>query len=425
MLSLRFIRENTRLVEEGALKKGERVDVGELLRLDKTRRELLSRLGRLKHQKNLSSERIGRLKRRGQDIMGHLEETSKVAGAIKELDREVKVYEDRIRGLQMSIPNPPHWDVPLGEDARSNLLLRECAHVREFDFQPLPHWEIAERLGIIDFKRASKVSTTRFAICRGAGARLERALVNFMLDLHTSEHGYTEVHPPTLVKAHSLVGTGQLPKWEEAMFRCERDDLYLIPRGEVPLVNLHRGEVLDGRMIPISYVAATACYRREAGSYGREVRGLARQHQFDMIELVKLTRPEDSYRQHDLMLSHAEDVLIRLELPYRVNLLCTGELSFAADKSYSLEVLSAGTGKWLEVSTVSHFGDFQARRANIRFRDDLDSGSNYLHTMSGSGLAVPRVFIALLEDYQLPGGGVRVPPVLRPYMGGMEEIVPS
>jgi len=323
------------------------------------------------------------------------------------------------------IPNIPHESVPYGERDADNVEVRRWGEPRQFDFEPKAHWDIGTRLGILDFERAAKVAGARFTVYKGAGARLERALINFMLDVHTQEHGYTEIWPPFLANADSMTGTGQLPKFAEDMFRCEGTDLYMIPTAEVPVTNLHRDEILDGDQLPIYYVAYSACFRAEAGAHGRDTRGLIRQHQFNKVELVKFVRPEDSYDELEKLVADAEDILRRLGLPYRVSMMCTADVGFAAAKKYDPEVWMPSYGRYVEISSCSNFEDFQARRANIRFRRHPKAKPEYVHTLNGSGLAVGRTLAAILENYQNEDGSVTIPEALRPYMGGMTRIEPQ
>ena len=416
MLDLRFIRENPGLVKQAVQNKGEKADVDRLLQLDGLRRQKMKQADELKHRRNTVSKEIGRLKKEGKDASALLQEMSEAARNIRKLDEEIGELEKQIREILIWIPNIPHPSVPVGDESH-NREVKSWGAKREFDFEPRPHWELAERLDLVDFERGSKLSGSNFVVFKGWGARLERALINFMLDLHIRKHGFTEVSPPFVVKREIMFGTGQLPKLEEDMYRIEQDDLFLIPTAEVPVTNLFQNEILDGARLPIYYTAYTPCFRREAGSYGRETRGLIRIHQFDKVELVKFVKPEDSYDELEKLLQNAEEVLQLLELPYRVVVLATGDLSFAAAKCYDIEVWAPGVGKYLEVSSVSNFEDFQARRANIRFRRTPDSKPEFVHTLNGSGLALPRTVIAILENYQTDEGTVIVPEVLRPYMG--------
>ena len=422
MLDIRFIRENPELVRKAIRDKGEDVDLDRLLELDLRRRELIREGDELKRRRNEVSKEIGRLKKAGGDPSGLIEEMGKVARRVKEIDRELKEVQGELAELLLRVPNVPDPDVPVGEDEGDNVEVRRWGEIPQPDFRPLPHWELGDRLGILDLERGSKLAGSGFQLFKGAGALLQRALISFMLDIHTKKHGYQEVWPPALATRPCMTGTGQLPKLEEDMYICERDDLFLIPTAEVPLTNLHREEILPGDVLPLYYTAYTPCFRREAGSYGRETRGIVRVHQFDKVELVKFVKPEDSEEELEKLVRDAEEVLQLLGLPYRVMLLCTGDLSFAAAKCYDIEVWAMGMGRYLEVSSCSNFRDFQARRAGIRFRRSPDSKAEYVHTLNGSGLALPRTVVAIMENYQTPEGSIVVPEVLRPYMGGMEVI---
>lgn len=416
MLDLKFIRENPDLVREAIQKKGEQADVDRLLELDARKRQVLRQVEDLKHQRNVVSKQIGLAKKHGKDASTAIAKMQSVVTRIKELDGEIADLEAELQEILIWIPNIPHPSVPVGDES-ANLEIKTWGEIPEFDFRPLTHWELGEKLGIVEFERGSKLAGSNFVSFRHLGARLERALINFMLDLHVKKHGYVEISPPFLVRREIMFGTGQLPKLEEDMYLIEQDDLFLIPTAEVPVTNLFQGEILEGSQLPIYYTAYTPCFRREAGSYGRDTRGLIRIHQFDKVEMVKFVKPEDSYTELEKLLHDAEEVLQLLELPYRVLVLASGDLSFAAAKCYDLEVWAPGVQRYLEVSSVSNFVDFQARRANIRFRRSSDSKPEYVHTLNGSGLALPRTVIALLEHYQTDEGTVIVPEVLRPYMG--------
>ncbi|MGQ9560470.1 MAG: serine--tRNA ligase [Candidatus Oleimicrobiaceae bacterium] len=416
MLDLKFIRENEELVRQAIANKREDVDLDRLLVLDERRRALLADVEALKAQRNKVSETIAAMKKRGEDASALIQEMGQVAERIKQLDAQLDEVEKAIYEVQIRIPNVPHPSVPVGDES-ANVVIKHWGTVETFDFQPKTHWEIGEALGILDLAGGAKVAGAFFVNFRGLGAKLERALINFMLDLHVQKHGYTEVFPPFVTKRESMFGTGQIPKLEKDMYRVEEDDLFLIPTAEVPVTNLHRDEILDGDTLPLYYTAYTPCFRREAGSYGRDTRGLVRIHQFDKVEMVKFVKPETSYDELESLLANAEEVLQLLNLPYRVKVLATGDLSFAAAKCYDIEVWAAGIGKWLEVSSCSNFEAFQARRANIRFRRSKGAKPEYVHTLNGSGLALPRTVIAILENYQTDEGTVVVPEVLRPYMG--------
>lgn len=422
MLDIKFIRENVEVVKKSLKDRGMEADVDRLLQLDKERRNLLSQAEELKHRRNIVSEKIGKLKKEGKEAAAELQEMKTVAQKIKELDAKVGQLSEKIGKIALLVPNIAHESVPVGKSPQDNIEVRGWGEQPQFGFEPLSHWDIADALGIIDFPRASKLSGSHFPLYRGWGARLERALINFMLDLHTSQHGYAEISPPFIVKRECMVGTGQLPKLEEDMYRCEEDDLFLIPTAEVPLTNMHRDEILKAEDIPLYYCAYTPCFRREAGSYGKDTRGLVRVHQFDKVELVKFVRPQDSDEELEKLVKDAEEVLQALGLHYRVVRLCTADISFAAAKCYDLEVWAPGEQRYLEVSSCSNFGDFQARRANIRYRPGKGAKAEFVHTLNGSGIALPRAVVALLETYQQKNGSVIIPEPLRSYMGGAERI---
>jgi seryl-tRNA synthetase len=397
----------------------------ELAGLDRERRGIIPRVETLKRERNQAGEQVAQAKRRGDDASGLLEANKGRAEEIKRLDAELAGVDARRDDLLLRVPNLPHASVPVGASADGNREVRRVGEPRAFDFEPRPHWEIGATLGVLDFERAARMARARFAVLTGAGARLSRALVDFMLDLHTREHGYTEVAPPFMVNSKALRGTGNLPKFEEDLFKIAGDwDLYLVPTAEVPLTNLHREETLDARALPIKYTAYTPCFRSEAGSYGADVRGLIRQHQFDKVELVKFAAPEQSYDELEGMTADAERVLARLGLPYRTVLLCTGDMGFAAAKTYDVEVWLPSQGVYREISSCSNTESFQARRAEIRFRREAGGKSEFVHTLNGSGLAVGRTLLALLENYQQRDGSVVVPEALRPYMRGLELIEP-
>ncbi len=416
MLDLKFIRENVDLVKQAAQNKNQTVDIDKLIALDVQRREIIQKVEDLKNQRNVASQEIGKLKKEGKDASAQIAQMQKVADAIKQLDEELKRVENDIYQIQIWIPNVPHPTTPVGKTPNDNIEVKRWGEIPEVDFQPKPHWEVAENLGIVDFGRGSKVAGSFFVSYTGVGAKLERALINFMLDLHTTKHGYTEVFPPFIVNRASMFATGQLPKLEEDMYLVQVDDLFLIPTAEVPVTNLHRDEILKEKDLPVYYTAYTPCFRREAGSYGRDTRGLVRIHQFDKVEMVKFVKPETSYDELETLLANAEEVLQLLNLPYRVIQLCTGDLSFAAAKCYDIEVWAPGVQKWLEVSSCSNFEEFQARRGNIRFRREATGKAEFVHTLNGSGLALPRTVIAILENYQTDEGTVVVPEVLREYL---------
>ncbi len=422
MLDLKFIRENPELVKKGIEAKGEMGDVERLLELDRRRREIIQHVEDLKKQRNENSKAVARLKKEGQDASHIIESTRQISEKIKSLDEELKEVEDALHQELIRIPNLPHESTPIGKDASENVEVQRWGEIPEFDFEPLDHLQLGERLDILDFKRGGKVTGSGFPVYKGDGARLERALINFMLDLHIEKHGYTEIFPPFLANRESMFGTGQLPKLEDDMYLAEKDDLFLIPTAEVPVTNLHRNEILEGDELPIKYVAYSACFRREAGSYGKETRGFLRVHQFNKVEMVNIVPPENSYDFHEQLLREACEVLELLQIPYRVLLLCSGDLSFAAAKCYDIETWSPAEGKWLEASSVSNFEDFQARRANIRFRPEKGAKPQFVHTLNGSGLATSRLMVSLLENYQTDEGTVIIPEVLRKYMGGQDVI---
>jgi seryl-tRNA synthetase len=424
MLDLKFLRNHQDVVIKMLANRGYSLDFSEFERLDKKRRSRLAILEELRHRRNRVSDAVAVLKRKGEDASGSIAEMKEVSAEIKEREKEIEGVIQELNGLMMIMPNVPLDTVPIGKDERDNVVVRKWGEIRDMGFEPLPHWEIGERLSILDFSRAARMAGARFALYRGAGARLERALINFMLDIHTTEHGYTELLPPFIVNSASMTGTGQLPKFKEDLFKLEGWDYFLIPTAEVPVTNVHREEVLDEEDLPISYVAYTPCFRSEAGSYGKDTRGLIRQHQFNKVELVKFTKPEESLEAHERLTFHAEEILRRLGLPYRVVSLCTGDLGFSSAKTYDLEVWLPGQGLYKEISSCSNFMDFQARRAEIRFRRKGSSGTELVHTLNGSGLAVGRTFVAVLENYQMADGRVAVPDALKRYMGGVEVISP-
>jgi seryl-tRNA synthetase len=422
VLDLKYIRSNLDKVREMLKNRGYELDLSGFESLDRERRERLASLENLRYKRNTVNEHIARMKKSGQDASGVIAEMKEVSSEIKAQEAGISGIQEKLDSLLMYIPNMPHESVPIGRDEEDNLLIREWGEIREMGFEPLPHWEIGERLGILDFGRASKVAGARFAIYVGTGARLERALINFMLDIHTKEHGYTEVLPPFMVNSASMTGTGQLPKFKDDLFKIEDWDYYLIPTAEVPVTNIHREEILKGEDLPIYYVAYTPCFRSEAGSYGKDTRGLIRQHQFNKVELVKFCAPEDSYEELERLTLNAEEILKRLKLPYRVVSLCTGDLGFSAAKTYDLEVWLPGQNLYREISSCSNFQEFQARRAGIRFKREGSNGTEPVHTLNGSGLAVGRTLVAILENCQQKDGSVIIPEALQPYMEGITEI---
>jgi seryl-tRNA synthetase len=416
MLDLQFIRENAETVRKACLDKRAKVDLDGFLELDEERRRAIQEADGLKAERNRVSEEIAGLKKEKKDASEKINAMKQTGDRIKRLDEAIRGLEERMHGIHVLFPNVPHASVPVG-DPSANRVEKEWGTIPTFDFPVLPHWDVAARLGLVDFERGSRLSGSNFVAFTGWGAKLERSLINFMIDLHVEKHGYREVWVPAVVKREMMFGTGQLPKLEEDMYLCEKDDLFLIPTAEVPVTNLHREEILEGEHMPIRYTAYTPCFRREAGSYGADTRGLIRIHQFDKVEMVKFVDPETSYGELELLLQNAEDVLQALEIPYRVLCLATGDLSFAAAKCYDIEAWAPGIGRWLEVSSCSNFEDFQARRMNIRFRRERGKKAEFVHTLNGSGLALPRTVIAILENYQTDEGTVVVPAALRKYMG--------
>jgi seryl-tRNA synthetase len=437
MLDLGFVRANLELVREGLRKRGQDADalLGDFAGFDAIRRERITALEQLKAQRNKLAEEVGRLKKSGQDASTVVNQTRSLKERSEELETLVAESEQEMQAILTRIPNLTQASVPSGKSEAENVEVRRWGTVPRFDFEPKPHWELGEALGILDQARAAKLSGARFAVYWGDGARLERALANFMLDVHINEHGYTEVMPPLMVNSRSLYGTGQLPKFAEDLFRCvdaegfeagvlRENDHWLIPTAEVPVTNLYRDEVLDEKHLPRSLTAYTPCFRSEAGSYGKDVRGIIRQHQFQKVELVKFVKPEESEAEHEKLTLHAEAILEKLQLPYRRMLLCAGDTGFSSAKTYDLEVWLPGQGVYREISSCSNFGDFQARRANIRYRLSGKSKSEFVHTLNGSALAVGRTWLAILENYQHWNGTIKVPEVLIPYMGGKTVIEP-
>jgi seryl-tRNA synthetase len=421
MLDLKFVRENPEKVREAMELKGEWADLDQLMELDRERRDLLQKVEDLRQLRNRVSKEIGRAGA-GAEMAQKKEEMRRVSEEIKTLEQQLRDIDSGMEQILLCIPNLPDPAVPPGKDEEDNVEVRTWGTPPSFAFSPRPHWEIGEMLDILDFPRAGKITGTRFALYRGAGARLERALVNFMLDLHTTQHGYKEIFPPFLVNAASMTGTGQLPKFAEDAFRVEGTDYYLIPTAEVPVTNLHRDEILDGAELPLYYVAYSACFRAEAGAHGRDTRGLIRQHQFNKVELVKFVKPEESMEELEKLVADAEKVLQLLGLPYRVVLICSGDLGFSAAKKYDLEVWMPAADRYREVSSCSNFLDFQARRAGIRYRPAPGQKTSFVHTLNGSGLAIGRTVAAILENFQQEDGSVLIPEVLRPYMGGLDKI---
>jgi len=424
MLDLKLIRENQELVKKAIKDRNLKFDFDLLLKLDDSRRRTLSKLEELRAEKNKANDEITVLLKAKKDAKARISSMKSIAEKIDKLEEELKEFDNELGKILLTIPNIPHASLPRG-DASCNKIVRSWGELPRFDFKPVTHIEISQHLDIIDFNRAAKITGSNFILYKGWGAKLERALINFMLDLHTRKHGYTEVFPPFLVNRASMTGTGQLPKLEEDMYRLKDDDLFLIPTAEVPVTNIFRDEVLDEEALPIYYTAYTACFRREAGSYGKDTKGLTRVHQFDKVEMVKFVKPETSYDELEKLVGDAEEVLQALGLPYRVVMLSTQDLSFAASKCYDLEAYAAGVDKWLEVSSCSNFESFQARRTNIKYRRATDRGSRvteYVHTLNGSGIALARTVIAILENYQQKDGSVIIPQALRPYLDGATKL---
>jgi len=422
MLEAKYIRDHLDEVRERIALRGQTVDLDQFVLIDGDRRKKIQEWERLRALQKKVSDEVSRKKKEGQEASELIAEMKKVSREMKELDGIVQEKEKALQDFLLMVPNLPHPSVPVGKESSDNVEVRRWGEIPPFDFEPKAHWDIGEELGILDFKRGAKIAGARFTLYWDMGARLERALINFMLDLHTREHGYCEVLPPFMVNRTTMTGTGQLPKFEEELFKVEGTDYFLIPTAEVPLTNIHQDEVLEEGVLPLYYTAYTPCFRKEAGSYGKDVRGLIRQHQFNKVELVKFTKPENSYDELEKLLANAEEVLKRLKLPYRVVTLCTGDLGFSASKTYDIEVWLPGQNTYKEISSCSNFEDFQARRAKIRYRIAGKSKTEYVHTLNGSGLAVGRTLVAILENYQMSDGSVLIPEVLRPYMSGIERI---
>jgi len=421
MLDLKYIRNNIEFLKEVLKNRNAKVDLDRFEQLDEERRTLLSEVELLKNRRNIASQEVGKLKRAGEDASDIIEEMGAVSSKIKEIDKKLSVVEDEIKYFQMTIPNVYHETTPVGNDEDDNILVRTWGEPTKFDFDVKPHWELGEELDILDFERGVKLGGSRFTLYKGAGARLERALINFMLDLHTTEHGYTEHLTPILVKPEICEGTGQLPKFGDDMYKTT-DDMYLISTSEITLTNIHRGETLKEEDLPKYYTAFSPCFRREAGSYGRDIRGLIRQHQFNKVEMVKLAHPNNSNEELEKMVVNAETVLQKLGLPYRVVQLCTGDIGFSATKTYDLEVWLPSENTYREISSCSNCGNFQARRMGLRFKPTQGGKSEFVHTLNGSGLAVGRTLLSIMENYQQADGSFIVPEALRPYMGGLDAI---
>lgn len=422
MLDLTFIRQNLDLIRQKMQERGAAVGLDEFEQLDIERRKLIVETENLKYLRNKANDEITLLKKRKEDASAKIAEMKEVSARIKTLDEQLKACDEKLRALQLTIPNLPHASVPTGSEASANAEIRVVGKKPELDFEPKAHWDIGPALGILDFDRAAKIAGARFSLYTGLGARLERALINFMLDVHTREHRYVEVLPPLMVNSASMQGTGQLPKFGSDLFKVENTDYWLIPTAEVPVTNVYAGEILEASQLPICMTAYTPCFRSEAGAHGKDTRGLIRQHQFNKVELVKLTRPETSYDELERLTNDAEEILKRLELPYRTVALCTGDLGFSSAKTYDLEVWLPGQNAYREISSCSNFEDFQARRANIRFRPAPQAKVEFVHTLNGSGLAVGRTWVAIVENYQQADGSVVVPRALRPYMDNLEKI---
>lgn len=422
MLDAKYIRANPEIVSEGLAKRNSQVNLEDFLALDKERREIIQEVEQLKSKRNTVSQDIAKLKKEKKDADALIAEMSQVSGVIKELDDKVRNVDEQLNDILMTLPNLPHDSVPVGADESANQEVRRWGTPTEFDFEPKAHWDIGEELNILDFATGAKVTGARFTFYRGLGARIERALFNFMMDLHAQKHDYTEIFPPYMVHRRSMEGTGQLPKFEEDAFKIAGTEYFLIPTAEVPVTNMYREEILDGDILPIKHCAYSACFRAEAGSAGRDTRGLIRQHQFNKVELVKFAKPEHSYDELETLVQDAESVLQELGLPYRVSLLSTGDLGFSSAKTYDLEVWMPSYQRYVEISSCSNFEDFQARRADIKYREGNKGKAQFVHTLNGSGVAVGRTVAAILENYQQEDGTVIIPEKLVPYMGGVERI---
>lgn len=420
MLDIKFIRENPEVVKKGIRNKNEKDTVDQVLELDEKRRSYIAQVEDLKAQRNAASQQIGQIKKSGGDASEQITEMKRVGDMIADLDNQLAEVEEQLNNLLIWIPNLPHESVPIGKSSEENVEVRQWlpdGFTFENEVKILDHIELGKKLKILDFERGAKITGSGFPVYMGKGAQLERALINYMLDYHIKDHGYTEVIPPLLVNRESMFGTGQLPKLEEDMYLAEKDDLFTIPTAEVPITNLHRNEILEENQLPINYVGYTACFRREAGSYGKESKGFLRVHQFNKVEMVKLVKPETSYEELESITNDAEDILKALNIPYRILMLCSGDLSFAAAKCYDIETWSPAENKWLEASSCSNFENFQARRANIRYRKTENKKLDFVHTLNGSGLATSRLMVSILENYQTPEGKIIVPEVLQKYTG--------
>jgi seryl-tRNA synthetase len=422
MLEAKYIREHLEEVRQRLATRGQAISLDQFVLIDGDRRRTIQEWERLRALQKKVSDEVSKKKREGRDASDLIEEMKKVSQDLKGLDGVIEEKEKTLQDFLLTVPNLPHSSVPVGKDSSDNAEVRRWGDIPKFDFEAKPHWDLGEELGILDFKTGAKITGARFTLYWDLGAKMERALINFMLDLHTREHGYREVLPPFMVNRMTMTGTGQLPKFEEELFKVEGTDYFLIPTAEVPVTNIHQDEVLEEKALPLYYTAYTPCFRKEAGSYGKDTRGLIRQHQFNKVELVKFTKPGNSYEELEKLLSNAEEVLKRLKLPYRVVNLCTGDLGFSASKTYDIEVWLPGQDTFKEISSCSNFEDFQARRAKIRYRISGKSKTEYVHTLNGSGLAVGRTLVAILENYQQADGSVIIPEVLRPYLDGAERI---
>jgi seryl-tRNA synthetase len=423
MLDLKFIVNNKEEVASSLKNRGSDTNIiEEIIELDKKRRDYIMEVEELRRKRNIFNEEIGRAKVEGKNPHDLISKVREVSLRIKDLDNQLSEYQEKIRELLLFIPNIPHSSVPIGRGEKENLQVKSWGEIPRFSFPVKSHHQLGEELGIIDFNRAAKITGARFALLKDMGARLERALINFMLDIHTKKHGYLEVLPPFMVNRDTMTGTGQLPKFEEDLFCCKEVDYFLIPTAEVPVTNIHKNEIIEEDDLPLYYTAYTPCFRLEAGSYGKDTKGLIRQHQFNKVELVKFTTPETSYQELESLLLDAEEILKELKLPYRVVTLCTGDLGFSASKTYDIEVWIPSQNTYREISSCSNFEDFQARRANIKYRSKIDRKSYYLHTLNGSGLAIGRTLVAIIENYQQEDGTVLIPEKLRPYLDGIEKI---
>ena len=422
MLEIKFVRQNLESVEKALQTRGQSVSLDAFKTCDDERRAVLQELEALRHQRNVVSDQIADMKKAGENADSVVAEMREVSSKIKSLDKALAEILESFDKIMLGLPNLPHASVPIGKDETDNPVVKTAGDPPDFDFEPKPHWDIGATLGILDFERAAKITGARFPLYLGAGARLERALINFMLDIHTQNHGYTETLPPFMVNRQSMTHTGQLPKFEEDLFKLADWDYFLIPTAEVPVTNIHQDEVLDEAQLPIYYTAYTPCFRSEAGSYGKDTRGLIRQHQFNKVELVKFTTPQTSYDELESLLDNAEAILRKLELPYQVIERCSGDLGFSAAKTYDIEVWMPAQGVYREISSCSNFENFQARRGNIRYKQKGQKGTELVHTLNGSGLAVGRCVAAILENFQQADGSVRIPDALKTYMGGLEKI---